>query len=276
MRNLRLQYRYLDLRRPAMQEIFILRHKMTQLMRNTMSGPGLPRGRDAHPGPEHARGRPRLPRPQPGSPGGTSTPCPQSPQLYKQVLMVAGFDRYFQVARCFRDEDLRATRQPEFTQLDVEMSFVEDEDVIGTMEHLVAALAKEFTGEDPRPPAAEGRLCTTRWSDSATTAPTSGTAMELKDIADIAAETDFKVFQVAGREPAAPSPRDLRPRRRRGLQPQGPRRLDRVTPSPSAPRRPDLAQGRGRGVLTGSTAKFFPPDLQSAAPRAFRRQGPAT
>ena len=193
--ELRLQYRYLDLRRPAMQQIFILRHQMSQLMRNTMSGLGFLEvetpilGRST---PEGARDFLVPSRVHPAH----FYALPQSPQLYKQVLMVAGFDRYFQIARCFRDEDLRATRQPEFTQLDVEMSFVEDEDVIGTMENLVVALAKEFTGLPPTLP-----LPRIDYADAmerfGNDRPDLRYAMELKDVADIASETEFKVFQQA-------------------------------------------------------------------------------
>ena len=121
---------------------------------------------------------------------------PQSPQLYKQLLMVSGFDRYFQIARCFRDEDLRATRQPEFTQLDVEMSFVEDQDVMTTMEGLIAALAKEFGGEElalPLPRVEYHDAMERFGSDR----PDLRYGLELKDLADIAEQTEFRVFQQA-------------------------------------------------------------------------------
>ena len=255
--ELRLQYRYLDLRRPAMQEIFILRHKMSQLMRNTMSGLGFLEvetpilGRST---PEGARDFLVPSRVHPAH----FYALPQSPQLYKQVLMVAGFDRYFQIARCFRDEDLRATRQPEFTQLDVEMSFVEDEDVIGTMENLVSALAKEFTGQTltlplPRIDYAEAME---RFGNDR---PDLRYGMELKDVADLAAETEFKVFQQAA----------SLGHRIRGISVPGGgeaysrKDLDALT---------DYAKTFGASglvwlkveaeALAGSNAKFFPPEAQ--------------
>jgi len=193
--ELRLTYRYVDLRRPAMQEIFILRHRISQLMRTTMSRMGFLEvetpilGRST---PEGARDF-LVPSRLHAS---HFYALPQSPQIYKQLLMVSGFDRYFQIARCFRDEDLRANRQPEFTQLDVEMSFVDDHDVTSTMEILVAEMAKEFTGETLKLP-----LPRVDYHDSmerfGNDRPDLRYGMELKDVADIAAMTEFKVLKQA-------------------------------------------------------------------------------
>jgi aspartyl-tRNA synthetase len=182
---------------------------------------------------------------------------PQSPQLYKQILMVAGFDRYFQIARCFRDEDLRANRQPEFTQLDVEMSFVEFEDVLRTMEQLVAAIAQELTGQTLALP-----LPRFDYHDAVerfgVDRPDYRFGVELKDLANIAAKTEFQVFQAAlasgGRVRGICAPGGGKYSRKD---------LDTLTESVKSLGAKGLVWLRleGEGV-TGPAAKFLAPELQ--------------
>src|SRR6185295_5663527 len=145
--DLRMQHRYLDLRRGSIQRTLMLRHRVCKAIRDYLDGQGFLEletpllGRST---PEGARDYLVPSRVHPGQ----WYALPQSPQIYKQLLMVAGYDKYFQIARCLRDEDLRADRQPEFTQLDVEMAFVEMDDVFGVIEKLAADIFKKCLGLD--------------------------------------------------------------------------------------------------------------------------------
>ncbi|MGO8688917.1 MAG: aspartate--tRNA ligase, partial [Thermoguttaceae bacterium] len=191
--DLRLKHRYIDLRRPEMQRTLLMRHRMIQLMREYFDKLGFidvetpMLGRST---PEGARDYLVPSRVQ----HGMFFALPQSPQLYKQILMVAGYDRYVQVARCFRDEDLRADRQPEFTQLDVEMSFIDADDIMGVIDGLAARLAKEFLNLElalPLPRMTYDEAMERFGHD----APDLRFGMELIDVTDLAREAEFRVFR---------------------------------------------------------------------------------
>ncbi len=194
----RLKYRFIDMRRPEISKIFQTRHRIFQVFRRFFDDNGFIEVETPYltkSTPEGARdflvpSRLSL---------GSFYALPQSPQLFKQILMVGGLDRYFQIVKCFRDEDVRASRQPEFTQLDLEMSFVDESDIMGMTERAVAEVFCEVLGGPLSLP-----LPVMSYADSferfGTDAPDLRYGMEIHNISDIAAECDFRVFKSAVEE----------------------------------------------------------------------------
>ena len=197
--EVRLKYRYIDLRRDVMQLRLRQRHQITRAMRGFLDDAGFvdietPMLTKATP--EGARDYLVPSRTHPGK----FFALPQSPQIFKQLLMVAGFDRYYQIVRCFRDEDLRADRQPDFTQLDIETSFLSQQQIMELMESLIRQVFKDVTGVElpnPFPRMTYAEAMRRYGSDK----PDLRVALELVDVADLVADCDFKVFSGPAKDP---------------------------------------------------------------------------
>ncbi|MBM3459640.1 MAG: aspartate--tRNA ligase, partial [Armatimonadetes bacterium] len=193
--EIRLQHRYVDLRRPKMQANLALRHRVVKACRDTLDAEGfweIETPCMIRSTPEGARDYVVPARLFPGK----FYALPQSPQLFKQMLQVSGVERYFQIARCFRDEDARADRQPEFTQIDLEMSFVTQEDVFGVVERTIAAMWKAGLGVElpiPFPRLTHHEARERFGSDK----PDMRFGLELADLGDILAASELRVFQAA-------------------------------------------------------------------------------
>ena len=251
--SISLRYRYLDLRRPDMQRNLVIRHRAAKVIRDFLDSEGFleietpiltkstPEGARDYLVPSRVN-------------AGHFYALPQSPQLFKQILMVSGFEKYFQIARCFRDEDLRADRQPEFTQIDMEMSFVKEDDVIGTVERMLQVVFKEAIGVEVDIPfkrlSYEESMA--RFGNDK---PDMRFGLELKDMADLAKEGDFKVFK-----DAIESGGLVKGLRGPGMAGLSRKDIDLLTEQAQAFGAKGLAWIKVKDTFESPIAKFFPED----------------
>ncbi len=261
--DVRLRYRHLDLRRPVMQRNLVARHRIVQTMRRVLDEEGFVDVETpllTKSTPEGARDFLVPSRINPGR----FYALPQSPQLFKQILMISGYDRYYQIAKCLRDEDLRADRQPEFTQLDLEMAFVTEDDVMGVLERVVAAVVRdllevEVTTPFPRLTFAEAMR------DYGSDKPDRRFEMKLTDIAEVARESDFRIFREAAEKGG-----HVRGLKVPGGQDLSLGEINKLTAFAGEHGAKGLAWMRvTEEGLTGTIAKFFTPEQQATIRERF-------
>jgi aspartyl-tRNA synthetase len=262
--DVRLKYRYLDLRRPQMQRNLLARHRIVRTMRQTLDDLGFAEVET-----------PLLAKYTPGGARNFLVPSrinpgrfyalAESPQLFKQLLMMAGYDRYYQIAKCLRDEDLRADRQPEFTQLDLEMAFVSEEDVMRVTEQVVAAVVQAVLGKTVTTPFAHLTFAEAM-RDYGVDKPDRRFAMTLSDVAPVARQSDFRVFREA-----ADKGGHVRGIKVPGGQAMSRKDIDQLTAHAVEFGAKGLAwmKVEADGALSGPIVKFFTPDQQKALRETF-------
>ena len=262
--DIRLKYRYLDLRRPKMQRNMLTRHLIVRTMRRTLEDLGFAEVET-----------PLLAKYTPGGARNFLVPSrinpgrfyalAESPQLFKQLLMMAGYDRYYQIAKCLRDEDLRADRQPEFTQLDLEMAFVSEEDVMRITEQVVAAVVQAVLGKTVQTPFAHLTFAEAM-RDYGVDKPDRRFAMTISDIAPLARQSDFRIFREA-----ADKGGHVRGLKVPGGQTMSRKDIDQLTAYAGEFGAKGLAwmKVEADGTLSGAIVKFFTPDQQKTLKETF-------